>query len=420
MSVALVVVGDELLSGRVSDTNAVWLGRFLADHGLAVVSAFHVGDDVEATVNAIRRGLDDASYVIVTGGLGPTSDDVTRLALARLTGAPLRESAELVEWLESYATARGLGLHPAELVMAQLPEGAAALRNPVGSAPGIRVAVADGVVFAVPGVPREMQAMVAGPVLAELRDAGVAGQSIAARSIGVAWVMESAVAERLAALEALVKADPGASIGYLAEPGVVEVRLRVVRGDARTAERDVAAYAAQAQGLLGADAFDGPGLAAALTALLVDAGETCATAESLTGGMLAGALTALPGSSRIFRGGVVAYATDLKHDLLGVPADQLDRFGAVHEQTAAFMADGVRARCATTYGLATTGVAGPDPQDGKAPGTVFVAVAGPAGTVTRSLQLPGDRAVIRQLTVAAVLDLARRMITVESPSTTVR
>ncbi len=323
MTVALVVVGDELLSGRVSDTNAGWLGRFLADHGLPVVSTFHVGDDVEATVKAVRRGLDDASYVIVTGGLGPTSDDVTRLALARLTEAPLRESPELVEWLESYAATRGRDLHPAELVMAQLPEGAAALRNPAGSAPGIRVDVADGVVFAVPGVPREMQAMMAGPVLGELRDAGVAVPTIAVRSIGVAWVMESAIAERLAALEALVKADPGASIGYLAQPGVVEVRLRVVRADAHTAERDVAAYDEQARGALGADAFEGPSLAAALTALLLDAGATCATAESLTGGRLAGALTALPGSSRIFRGGVVAYATDLKHDLLGVPAEHL-------------------------------------------------------------------------------------------------
>ena len=420
MTVALVVVGDELLSGRVSDANAGWLGRFLADHGLPVVSTFHVGDDVEATVKAVRRGLDDASYVIVTGGLGPTSDDVTRLALARLTEAPLQESPELVEWLESYAATRGRDLHPAELVMAQLPEGAAALRNPAGSAPGIRVDVAAGVVFAVPGVPREMQAMMAGPVLDELRDAGGAAPTIAVRSIGVAWVMESAIAERLAALEALIKADPAAGIGYLAQPGVVEVRLRVVRADAHTAERDVAAYDEQARGALGADAFEGPSLAAALTTLMLDAGATCATAESLTGGRLAGALTALPGSSRIFRGGVVAYATDLKHDLLGVPSEHLDRFGAVHEQTAALMAEGVRSRCATTYGLATTGVAGPDPQDAKPAGTVYVAVAGPGGTVTRSLALPGDRALIQRLTVTAALDLARRVIAAESPSTTVR
>ncbi len=382
--VCLVMVGDELLSGRVTDTNSVWLGRFLGDAGLSVQGTFHAGDDVTAIVAAVRRALEDAPYVIVSGGLGRTSDDLTREALARLPGA------------------------------------AKPLPNPVGTEPGIRLDVAGGVVFAVPGVPREMQAIVAGDVMAELRDRAGPLPTIVAGSVGVVGVRESAVAERLRDLEAKIDRDPGTRVSYLVSPGLVEVRVRVVRDDAATAGRDLAAYAAQARRALGDDAFQGPNLAATVTDLLLEAGATCATAESLTGGALAGALTALPGSSRIFRGGVVAYATELKGDLLGVPADHLARHGPVHEQTAALMAEGVRARCRATYGLSTTGVAGPDPQDGLPPGTVHVAAAGPDGTSVRSLRLHGDRATIQAQTVVHALDLARRVIAPESLSTSVR
>ena len=410
-AVALVLVGDELLLGHVLDGNAAWLGRRLDDAGLHVVASAHASDDPEAIALAVRRALADAPAVLVTGGLGPTSDDVTREALALVAGAPLVRDAAVEEVIRAWYASRGVPVVPAALRMAELPEGARTLGNGTGSAPGVTVEVGDGVVHAVPGVPAEMRAMVEQLVLPDLlRRAGIL-PAVATRSILVAGLGESAVSDLLQPLEAELG---DARIAYLAAPAEITVRLRVSAGPGQqdAADRRVHDLAALARGLLGAAVVsdDGTGLPAAVLALLVAWSSTVATAESLTGGLVAGTLTDVAGSSAALVGGVVTYATWTKADVLGVDPDLLARVGPVDPATAAAMAEGVRSRFRSTYGVSTTGVAGPGKAEGNPAGVVHLAVAGPRGVRVSSPRLRGSRGTVRRATVVHALDLLRRAV----------
>lgn len=406
--VELLTVGDELLRGDTPNGNAVWLGRSLTDAGIALTRGVVVPDDVDAISAAIIEGLDRAGTVIVTGGLGPTSDDVTRDALARVAGVGLVRDAGVEDRLRRHAAGRGVPLRPSALRMADVPAGADVLANPAGSAPGLRMRLPGGVVYALPGIPAEMRAITAGSVLPDL-----GGAPVAARVLRTATVWESVLATRLAPVEEL----PGVRLAYYPSPGEVRVRVEAAGGE-RLDEAE-----ALARELLGGCVYatGETSLDRVVHGLLAERGATVATAESLTGGLLGGELTGMPGSSITFLGSVVAYATPLKHTLLGVPESLLAAHGAVHPDVAAAMATGVRDRLGATYGLAVTGVAGPDPQDGRPVGTVYAAVAGPGGEVAvRSpvLPVPGDgeraRGPIRRMTVVHALDLLRRhLLTLE-------
>jgi len=412
--VAIVLVGDELLLGDVADVNTEWLARRLDAAGLRVTSTFVASDDLVATVTALLRAIEDAPSVIVTGGLGPTSDDRTREALSVLSGRPLWTHPEMAADVRSHLRSRGRGEPAAESPMAQAPEGAGRLANPAGTAPGLRVEVRDAVVYALPGVPREVRAMLPLAVLPELVARAGAQPGTARSSLRLAGIGESQAAARLVDVEKAVAADPGASIAYLPGPALLEVRLAVHRPSETEARRSLQVYVGAAVGALGEDLYgqDEDTLASVVIGSLVARQATCATAESLTGGLVGAAITDIPGSSAAFRGAVVAYATELKAQLLGVPPAHLAERGAVDPSTAVLMAEGVRDRLAATYGLATTGVAGPDPQESHPPGTVHVAVAGPGGHRVRSLELPGDREFVRRLTVVLALDLLRRELAV--------
>jgi nicotinamide-nucleotide amidase len=376
--VAVVLVGDELLLGDVMDVNGVWLGQRLAHEGFRVISSAQVPDDDVAIAIAIRRALEDAPTVVLTGGLGPTSDDRTEAALDTVPGVKR------------------------------------AISNPVGSASGVRLEHAEGVVYAVPGVPREMRAMVDRLVVPDLLNRAGQLPVVRRRSLRVVGLTESQATSRLAALEEQLHRDSGASIAYLPSPGELEIRLTVRRtDDGASAAVAVESYVADAARALGAHLYglDDESLAAVVIRGLTCGPATCATAESLTGGALGAALTDVPGASAVYRGGVVAYASHLKERLLGVPVDHLAAHGAVDARTAVLMAQGVRTRLGADYGVATTGVAGPDEQEGKPPGTVFVAAAGPGhSAVVSSLLLTGDRDTVRRLTVVHALDLVRRVV----------
>jgi nicotinamide-nucleotide amidase len=402
--VELLTVGDELLRGDTANGNATWLGRRLTEAGAEVTRSAVVPDVLDVIAGAVGDALRRADAVIVTGGLGPTSDDLTREALALAAGVPLRRDAEVEGRLRERAAARAVPLRPDALRMADVPEGAALLPNPAGSAPGLKLTLPEGVVFALPGVPSEMRAITEESVLPEL-----GGETVSARVLRTATVWESVVAHRLAPVEAM----PDVKVAYYASPGQVRVRI-----EARSRERLAEAESA-ARELLGSALYaDGETtLDRVVHGLLAERGATVSAAESLTGGLIGAELTGMPGSSATFAGGVVAYATPLKHALLGVPEDLLAAHGAVHPDVAGAMARGVRERLGTTYGLAVTGVAGPEPQDGHPVGTVHVAVADIGGAVvtrTPGLSVPGDgtraRGVIRQLTVVHALDLLRRVM----------
>ncbi|SNS10428.1 competence/damage-inducible protein cinA [Actinomadura meyerae] len=411
MRVELLTVGDELLLGDTVNGNAAWLGRRLADHGVEVTRSVVVGDDLEVIVAAVEAALGRADAVITTGGLGPTSDDLTRDALAAAAGVPLVRDPELEARLRARTARAGRELRPMALRMADVPKGAGLLANSAGSAPGLRVELPGGVVYALPGVPFEMHTIMDEVVLPELaRTAGL--PAVARRTLRTARLWESVVATRLAEVEAM----DGVRLAYL--PGPAEVRIRITVAGPDAAGR-LAGVEARVRDLLG-DAVYGAEdetLDRVVHRLLAERGATVAAAESLTGGLLGAELTEMPGSSATFAGGMVTYATEAKHRLLGVPAELLAAHGAVHPDVAAAMAAGVRDALGATYGLAVTGVAGPEPQDGRPVGTVYAAVAGPGDSRTVAgprLPVPGPgretRGVIRRMTVVHALELLRRVL----------
>lgn len=411
MRVELLTVGDELLLGDTVNGNAAWLGRRLADHGVEVTRSVVVGDELDVIIEAVNAALGRAGAVITTGGLGPTSDDLTRDALAKAAGVALVRDPALERRLRERVADAGRELQPMALRMADVPEGARTLGNSAGSAPGLRVELPGGIVYALPGVPFEMRTIMDEIVLPEL--AGIAGlPAVARRTLRTARIWESVVATRLAEVEAM----DGVRLAYLPDPAEVKIRITVAGPDAAGRLEGVEAHVRE---LLGPAVYgvEEDTLDRVVHRLLAARSETVATAESLTGGLIGAELTAMPGSSATFAGGMVTYATGVKRRLLGVPADLLAEHGAVHPDVAAAMAAGVRDELGATYGLAVTGVAGPDGQDGRPVGTVYIGVAGPGDmrtVVSPKLPVPGAgpevRAVIRRMTVVHALDLLRRLL----------
>ncbi len=402
--VELLTVGDELLRGDIANGNAVWLARRLTQAGAVVTRGVVVPDELDAIGEALDAALSRADAVIMTGGLGPTSDDLTRDALAAAAGVKLVRDPDVERRLRERTRERNVPLAEDALRMADAPEGATLLHNPAGTAPGLRITLAGGVVYALPGVPSEMRAITEESVLPEL--AGTVTASVVLRT---ATVWESVVSDRLGPIEAM----PGVRLAYYAAPGEVRVRIEA-DGEDLLAEADAAARELLGSALYGVDEIT---LDRVVHGLLAERGATVAVAESLTGGLLGGELTEMAGSSATFVGGVIAYSTPLKHALLGVPEDLLAAHGAVHPDVAAAMATGVRERLGASYGLAVTGVAGPEPQDGNSVGTVHIALAEINGRVTgRSLNLPAPadgrraRGPIRRMTVVHALDLLRRTL----------
>ena len=395
---AVVAVGSELLLGDVVNSNAAVLGQQLRAAGVEVVTSVAVPDDLDRLVAAIRLCLLDADVVILCGGLGPTVDDLTREAVAVACDAPLVRDAKLSSYLQALLS-RYVGQVPDEVYkQADVPTGAEVLPNPAGTAPGLWLEKGGKVVVALPGPPRELRA-VAPPVWERL--AQRSGQVLTTRQLLVAGLGESVVAERV---QGVLELPEGVALSYLAGGALVRVRFTGTDDAVLAPLLDVAAD------VLGDHVVgrDGVTLDEVVHALLAERGETVAVAESLTGGLLAAALTERAGASVTFRGSVVAYATDLKEVLVGVPGPLLAAAGAVSDRTAAALAAGARDRLGADWGLAATGVAGPTEQDGHPVGTVFIAVAGPGGGEVRQLDLPGDRAQVRAVTVTFALDLLRR------------
>lgn len=398
LTAAVVAVGDELLLGDTVNTNASWLGGQLAAAGVQVVSSYMVGDDLARMQVALRRALEDADVVVSTGGLGPTSDDITREAVAAVAGRELVRDPDLVQELTDRFAAFGYPMPDQVLQQADVPAGGRALHNPVGSAPGLRLELAGRVVYALPGPPDELRA-VAAVVLDELR--ARSGAALHTRTVHTAGLGEPAVAELI---EPAVEVPDGVRLAYLASGGIVRVRFTGTDDDV------VRRLADRAAALLGEHVWgrDGERLDEVVHRALAARAATVAVAESLTGGLIGAALSRLPGSSGTFRGSAVVYATDLKETLAGVPGPLLASMGAVSAQTAGALAAGARERLGATYGIGATGVAGPSEQEGQPVGTVHLAVSGPTGSAVRTLRVPGDRDRVRAVAVTAALDLLRR------------
>lgn len=410
MRVELLAVGTELLLGDIVNGNAAWLGQRLAAAGLDVQGSAVVGDNIGRIAAAVAAALGRADALVITGGLGPTQDDLTREALASVAGVELMRDPELERGLRDRYAGYGRGVSRLNYRQADRPTGAVALPNERGSAPGLHLQLPAGAVYALPGVPHEMEAMFTASVLPDLLRRAGEPAVIVSRVLRVCGMWESAVAEALAGLVDHLEAAGNPTVAFLAGRGEVAVRITAKAVDADCAAGLIEPVERRARAALGAHVYgaDGDTLDAVVHGLLRGAGATVAVAESLTGGLLGARLTELGGSSETFRGGVVAYATELKSVLLGVPPAVLATDGAISAETAAVMAEGVRDRLGATYGLAVTGVAGPAEQEGAPVGTVYVGLAGPAGSVAVARRLSGDRGRVRALATGAALDVLRR------------
>ena len=409
MRVELVAIGTELLLGDIVNGNAAWLGARLAEAGIDVTHAVVVGDNIDRISEVFAVALARADAIVVTGGIGPTQDDLTREAVAQVAGVPLVRDAGLEAELRRRFTDMRRDVPEMNYRQADLPAGAGAIPNFKGTAPGVRAEVRGGVIYALPGVPHEMQAMFDDTVLPDLLTRSGKPAAIVNRVLKTAGMWESAVAAAVAPLVTELESAGNPTIAFLASGGQTRVRITAKAESAAAAEALIAPAEAQVRAALGAAIYgtDDDTLDSVLTRLLRVRGETVGVAESLTGGLLGERLTAAAGASDVFRGGIVAYATDLKGSLLGVPAALLAAEGAISAACAVAMAQGAKERLGATYGLALTGVAGPDEQEGKPVGTVHIGLATPAGALSRSVRMTSDRPRIRMFSTVAAMNLLR-------------
>lgn len=395
----ILAQGDELLTGQTVDTNSNWLAGRLWGLGVTVRRVISAPDVLDDIVAILREAATLGEIVICTGGLGPTSDDLTAEAAALAFDRPLAESALALAQVEARYAAWGRKMQPSSRKQALLPEGCRVLENHWGTAPAFALDLEGTTLWFLPGVPREMMPLFDTAIVPEIRARFLDDppRLVILRTSGAP---EGELATALRGLSA-----PGLIVGYRAMPGEVQIKLRMEASvPAETQEALVAdARARLGNAVFGVDTGD---LAAVVGEILAERGQTLATAESCTAGRIAQWIASIPGASRYLMEGSVVYSNEAKVRTAQVRQEDLDAFGAVSEPVARQLAEGIRARAGTTWGLGVTGVAGPGGGTPEKPvGTVYISVAGPSGTEVRRLALVGDRERIQALSAAATLRL---------------
>jgi nicotinamide-nucleotide amidase len=411
----VVTIGTELLLGLTPDTNAAELGRALAGAGVEVVRHTSVSDRPEAIRAAVADALERTGFVITTGGLGPTRDDMTKREVAALFGTPLELDETVLRSLEERFRRLGRPMPAVNRTQAEVPAGATVLPNPRGTAPGLWVEDRNGrVVVMLPGVPSEMRGLLADEVLpriaARLEQDTAERRVVRSRTVRTTGVAESALAERVGAIEEHIAP---LTLAYLPSPDGVDLRVTAWSLPAAEADRRLAESVAVLRERAGEHFYgeDGTDLAAVLIERLRTRRARLAIAESCTGGLLGGRITAIAGASDVFVGGIVAYGDEVKSADLNVPLELLAAHGAVSEEVVLAMVHGAQLRFAAEAALAITGIAGPGGGTPEKPvGTVWLAAR--FGSQHRALRriFPGDRGEIRARAAQAALDLLRRLL----------
>jgi len=405
MRIECIAIGTELLTTRRLDTNSVWLAERLAELGLGLSLKTAVGDSREDLAEVFRAALDRSDLILTTGGLGPTFDDFTKEVFADLLGVPLREDAPSRADILAFYEARKRVPPPANFKQALIPEGAEALRNHVGTAPGVFWEDPPGHpgtrILMFPGVPREMKRMWEEHALPRLRALG--GRPVHTLRMVVGGVPESTLDQRTQELR-----ERHGQLEWTILASLTQVELLARGDDPAALDRARADF----EPLLGADlACVGQGsLEDAVLDRLKARGETLAVAESMTGGLLASRLTAIPGASEAFLGGATVYSAQAKAALLGLDRSTLATEGTVSEATSRRLAEAVQVGLGATWGLAVTGNAGPGTEGDAPVGTVHLALSGPGGTETHTFNVPGDRNEVQLRSAARALDLLRRAV----------
>ena len=391
----IITIGDEILIGQIVDTNSVSIAKRLNAAGITVEEKLSIGDDAEQIATTLKRAHTQSQIVIITGGLGPTKDDITKHTLARIFSSQLIENKAVAEHVEKMLAVRGIAFNALNRSQAMVPERCTVLFNHHGTAPGMWFEEGDHVTISLPGVPFEMEHLMEDEVMPRLK----AHYSLHAnihRTMITSGIAESILAERIAEWEdALPK---GVKLAYLPSPNIVRLRLSTydsedgVAAHKRIDELFNQLYKIIPDNIVG---YEDASVQQLVHQLLTERGKTLAVAESCTGGTIASRFTAMAGSSAYFLAGVVAYANEAKRDILGVNYDDIMRYGAVSEQVARQMAEGARRITGADYAIATTGIAGPTGGTTQKPvGTVWIAVATPQGTIATLRPSGTDRSQI--------------------------
>jgi nicotinamide-nucleotide amidase len=410
----VIAVGSELLGSTRLDTNSLFISERLAMLGIELRSKRVVGDDRQELAAHVRESLARVDLLILTGGLGPTDDDVTREAVADVLGLPLDEHPAIVERIERRFERRGLRMPAVNRKQGLVPRGATVIENVQGTAPGLVLEHDGRVLVLLPGPPRELQPMME-QLVAGVLGARAGHARLFRSTLSITGRTESHVEEATQPIYSTWRdASPPIETTILAAPGQVELHFVTRSEDAAAAGEILANARAEIQAVLGSDVFsdDGRSLEVVVGDLLNAKALTIAVAESCTGGLLLSRLTDVPGSSSYVRGGVVAYSNDLKVDLAGVTPALIESVGAVSEPVATALAEGIRARTGAHIGVGVTGIAGPSGGTPQKPvGTVVVAVVAPEGYArVRTFSFPGVRAQVKFQATQAALDMVRRAL----------
>jgi nicotinamide-nucleotide amidase len=412
MRVDVVAVGTELLLGQIIDTNSSWIGEQLAAHGFDSLLQIKVGDNLGRVEAAFRRAITDADAVIVCGGLGPTHDDLTRDAIARVMGVELEMHDDIADRIREMFAARGRYMADNNLRQAQVPAGATVIVQTRGTAPGLicpfTIDGVDKVLYAVPGVPHEMKEMMERAILPDLHARGGEVAIIASRTLRTWGDSESGLNEKLDPIIAELDVLGNPTLAFLASGwDGLKVRLTAKAETAGAVDVLLDHWSNRVQEIVGEHVFgfDDDTMESVVLQMLRERGLGLALAESVTGGLVSARLTAIPGASDVLRGCIVSYASEVKFDLLDVT-----RGPVVSEAAAAEMALGARRVLGGMVGLALTGVAGPTEQGGQPVGTLCIGLVIGDEVFTTTTRLPGQREQMRQMSVIAALDFLRRRL----------
>jgi nicotinamide-nucleotide amidase len=409
----IIAVGSELLTPHRQDTNSLYLTAKLNELGIEVRFKSIVGDDRENLVAAAKLAMRRSDIIFFSGGLGPTEDDLTREAVAEALGLALHRDPEIITRLEERFAKRGYKFSPNNARQADVIAGAVVLSNSLGTAPGQWISgkydANERILILLPGVPYELKALMEGECIPRLR-ATVPAQHIATRTLKMAMIPESQVDARVAPIYTAYK-DVETTI--LAGGGEIQLHLRCRKDSQAEAEARLEQLAGKIEDEMGDAIFSRKGetIEQIVSYLLQMRGMTLATAESCTGGMLAERITSVSGSSRYFLGGAVVYSNELKTQFANVPKALIDQYGAVSREVAQALAEGIRKRCLSSYGVGITGVAGPTGGTEQKPvGLVYIALASDEGTQVVERNFPADRTRVRQFAAVQALEMIRRAL----------
>ncbi|WP_066635412.1 competence/damage-inducible protein A [Desulfolucanica intricata] len=406
MRAEIIFTGTELLIGQVLNTHAQFLGRQLSQMGIEVTLHTTVGDCWKKMAEVFRQGLERSDLIITTGGLGPTTDDLTKETIAEVLGLPMLLDNEVLENMRTYFIKRGMTMPESITKQAYFPQGSRVLTNPVGTAPGVLLEYNEKIIINLPGPPFELIPTFETSVIPYLSELSGRGKITRFRSFKLTGIAESVVQDHLKDL--CRQENP--NIAFLAKPGEVYVRITAKANNPEETDTIVNEMAEKVRSRLGEYIFavNEEVIEEVVGNLLAEKGLTIALAESCTGGLITARLTNVPGSSRYLLGGIVAYNNNVKEKLLGVPGYILKNNGAVSRQTAVAMAQGVCKIMDSNFGLAVTGIAGPGGGTPEKPqGLVYIALTTPDGTCCRKFYFPGERSAVRQGTVNAALNMVR-------------